>query len=170
MPNLTIVGEAPSRSSDPKRPFAGASGRTLAKLAGLDGYEELAARASLANVLKRWPGEGFAGEKGSRFPIKKARRAASRMKFEDGHLVVLAGKRVADAFGIRFSDYFNWKILRRGGVLRWFVCVPHPSGCNRWFNYRKNVKVAERFFRELFAERAGLVEVPKKKVERKGAR
>lgn len=147
MRTLTIVGEAPSKSSDPKRPFCGASGRTLAKFAGLGTYEELARAARLVNVLPRWPGNGFAGEKGSRFPIVRARRAAKRLKFEKLQVVLLAGKRVAAALGIEFTDYFNWKLLPRGegGALVWFALIPHPSGCNRYLNYPKNRRRFETF-------------------------
>lgn len=151
MRRIVIVGEAPSRSSDPNRPFDGASGRTLAALAGLSGYEELRRRTELRNVLSRWPGTGHAGEKGSRFPIPRARRAAAKMRFEDGSVVLLMGKRVSRAFGMRFEEYFDWKVALRGtgGGVVWFSCVPHPSGCNRWFNYPENRAIASRFMRAI---------------------
>ncbi len=157
MKRIVIVGEAPSRSSDPLRPFSGASGRTLAKLAGLSGYIELSYEATLVNVLRRWPGKGFAGEKGSRFPLPRARRAARRMKFEAHSRVILAGKRVTQAFGIRFEDYFCWKLLPRGiaGALVWFACIPHPSGCNGFWNYPENREAASEFFRRDVFEPTG---------------
>lgn len=149
MKRVTIVGEAPSKSSDPTRPFDGWSGRWLAKQAGLSGYHHLAHEALLVNVLRRWPGKGNAGEKGSRFPLAKARRAAKRMKL-DG-IVLLAGKRVSKVFGFDFSDYFCWKLRRNHeGKLVWFACIPHPSGCNRWWHYEENRKIARAFFRGLF--------------------
>jgi uracil-DNA glycosylase len=160
---IVLVGEAPSRSSDPKRPFDGWSGRKLAEYAGFGGYEELAANARLVNVLQRWPGEGFAGEKGSRFPIARARRAAKRLEFERFDHVVLVGTRVAAAFGISFGDFFSWKILPRGTFdpkygrdLVWFTCIPHPSGCNRWYNDpKRRVQVSDFLRRYVFSQHAG---------------
>lgn len=149
---IVIVGEAPSKSSDPALPFSGASGKTLAKVAGLSGYTELTYEATIVNVLQRWPGVGHSGERGSRFPIVRARRAAKRLTFEAKQVVLLAGKRVAAALAIDFTDYFHWKLLPRGvdGALVWFVLVPHPSGCNAWWNYPENRAIARRFFRQVF--------------------
>lgn len=137
---ITIVGEAPSRSSDPRRPFCGASGERLAKLAGLGGYGELAAAARLVNVLPRWPGSGNAGEKGSRFPIARAKRAARRVDL--GGVAIFAGRRVARAFGISDLECFEWRLT---SDLRWVAIIPHPSGCNRFWNYPKNRALAARF-------------------------
>lgn len=147
---VTIVGEAPSRSSDPERPFCGWSGRWLAKQAGLEGYEELARRARLVNVLRRWPGVGNAGEKGSRFPIRRARREAKKIELRG--VVLLAGRRVAAAFDpeLAKAPYFRWhRIDKHGPCL--IAVIPHPSGCNRWWNYEENREIARAFFRGLFS-------------------
>lgn len=138
----TIIGEAPSQNSDPARPFYGASGRTLAFWAGLNGgCIALSYAANLRNVLQRWPGVGNAGEKGSRFPMAKARRAASRMKLEG--VVILAGRRVAKAFGLGELEYFRWTTHRGATV----AIIPHPSGCNRFYNDQANRIRAAKFLR-----------------------
>ncbi len=148
---ITIVGEAPSRSSDPKKPFRGWSGNWLAKHAGLSGYEELASRARLVNVLPRWPGIGYSGEKGSRFPIARARRAAEKIELVG--VVLLAGRRVASAIDpvLAKAPYFSWHMTDRHGPCRLAV-IPHPSGCNHWWNPPENRMIASAFLRGLFVE------------------
>ncbi len=147
---ITIVGEAPSRSSDPRRPFDGYSGKKLAEYAGLAGYEELASRACLVNLMRRWPGPGYAGEKGSAFPVDRARRAAKRLTRDvlrpNGGAILFAGKRVARAFDLEL-DYFGWVPFERGSA----CVVPHPSGVNHWWNDAKNHRRACRFLRGVFA-------------------
>ncbi len=142
---ITIVGEAPSRTSDPKRPFAGSSGDRLAKLAGFSCRDELASRALLVNVLKKWPGEGHAGEKGSRFPLAAARKAARRFERLEG-VVILAGRRVARAMGHERAEYFRFRRARSA----WVVVIPHPSGCCRFWNFPENRETASKFLRNLF--------------------
>lgn len=146
---LKIIGEAPSKSSDPKRPFAGWSGKWLAKIAGFESFEDLEAKAQLVNVLKRWPGKGYAGEKGSAFPIARARRAAKRIELVG--IVLLAGRRVASAFdpALARAPYFAWHRTDRHGPCALAV-IPHPSGCNRWWNYEENRERARAFFEEVF--------------------
>lgn len=169
---ITIVGEAPSQFSDPKRPFDGASGERLAFLAGLNDLEMLESRATLANVLSRWPGRGYAGEKGSKFPSALAKKKARR--FELRGVFVLAGRRVARAFdvGLGSANYFSWHVIENSPVPRtravpprsrfpvgrqagrpdcWIAVIPHPSGCNRFWNYEENTMIATMFMRGLFA-------------------
>jgi uracil-DNA glycosylase len=145
---ITIVGEAPSQSSDPKKPFHGASGARLAQLAGLGGVRDLERAARLVNVLQRWPGFGHAGEKGSKVPIAKAKRAAKKIELVG--VVVLAGRRVARAFGLDDAPYFQWFRTDRHGPCN-LVVVPHPSGSNRFWNYPENRELARAFFLRLFA-------------------
>lgn len=146
---VLIVGEAPSRSSDPKRPFDGYSGKKLAEYAGLSGYEELSHAFRLRNLMQRWPGVGHAGEKGSRFPMVRAKRAARRFDFEGARVVLLAGKRVAKAFGLSFDDYYAWKSVSVRGRRHWICLIPHTSGCNRYFNYAENRRSMEIFMRSV---------------------
>jgi uracil-DNA glycosylase len=155
---IVLVGEAPSQHSNPKKPFSGASGKTLAKVAGLSGYEELRARATLLNVLDRWPGKGNAGEKGSRFPLVRAKPHAAkilaRFLYREGASIVLVGKRVARAFGFDEVPPFRWAMsVKIAGVdLGRVAVMPHPSGCNHWWNAEENRAAASAFLRGVFDE------------------
>lgn len=157
---ITIVGEAPSQNSDPKKPFDGWSGKKLAQYCGMT-FEELRGSVWLRNVLSRWPGKGYAGEKGSSFPKERARKAAARMRFHRPasgvHVVLFAGKRVARAFGLP-GDYFSWEAVtlkmekeqvntwpHPGTFATFAATIPHPSGCCRFWNYEANRRVASDF-------------------------
>lgn len=143
-----LIGEAPSRKSDPKKPFQGASGRRLARMAGLDSEEDLPTRFRMTNVLGRWPGTGNAGEKGSRFPIARAKRAARRIELLG--VVILAGRRVAKAFGMAEAPYFRWYATDRHGPCR-IAVIPHPSGCNQFYNVPANREKVAAFLRGVLA-------------------
>lgn len=142
MRRVTIVGQAPGRHGN-RRPFDGASGRRLARLAGLGSYEQLAARCRLQNVLGRWPGKQGRGDA---FPLALARSGARASRFRGRGPVLLAGRRVAAAFGVR-TGYFEW------GELRGRPCavIPHPSGISHWWNDPRNARRAAAFLREVLA-------------------
>lgn len=129
----TIVGEAPPRSGG--GPFEGDAGRRLRRAVRRD-----LADCRLVNLLNAWPGPD--GAKGDAFPVDEARLAARRVRFNTP-VVLLAGHRVARAFGLRVG-YLEWTTLRgrRAAVL------PHPSGINRWWNDPRNRRRASRFIRE----------------------
>lgn len=127
------------------RPFAGASGERLARLAGV-GPEVLRDRFRLVNLLRYWPGPEPGG-KGSAFPMGEAREAARRLGLADGSL--LCGRRVAAAFGLARAPYLEWVSI---GARRVAV-IPHPSGVCRWWNEPSNLRAARRFLEE--AARAG---------------
>lgn len=126
----TIVGEAPPRSGG--RPFEGDAGRRLRQVARHD-----LADCRLVNLLEAWPGPD--GAKGDAFPIDEARAAAARVRFRTP-VVLLAGHRVARAFGVR-AGYLEWTTLRG----RRAAVIPHPSGINRWWNCPRNRRRARRF-------------------------
>lgn len=79
--------------------------------------------------------------------------------------MILAGARVASAFGISFSGPFCWKLLPRGARdahtglrdLVWFAMIPHPSGCNRFYNEPRNRRACARFLRAEVFGRASRV-------------
>lgn len=98
-------------------------------------------RAELVNLLRRWPGDQG---KGDAFPIARARRAAG--KFKPAGVVLLAGKRVAEAFGERRA-YFEWFDLRGARA----AVIPHPSGISHWWNEPANVARAAAFMRRALA-------------------
>jgi uracil-DNA glycosylase len=137
---ITIVGQAPGRWGDPRRPLGGRCGIRLARAAGLGSVAELRARARLVNLLGSYPGKSG---KGDAFPMVEAIGAAQRMR--PCGIVLLAGKAVGRAFGID-SEFFEWR--RRGGTR--YAVIPHPSGVSRWWNDPRNVEVATRFLRGVF--------------------
>lgn len=136
-----LVGQAPSRSAGHARAFDGESGRRLARLLDLpsifDAFETV-------NLLRRWPGKHGGRyayrEKGDRFPLQAARRSARRLRatLTPGRVVVLCGGRVARAFGIDVPA-LHW--ARIDGC--WVLVLPHPSGCNLWWNDPANRERAE---------------------------
>lgn len=132
---VLLVGEAPARGT--KRPFEGRSGIKLRELLGAN-FERLRLRNLYRNPKPK-------DRQGSVWHLHAARRRAKRFRL-NGDLVLLAGKRVADAFGIRGVRYFEPCLLR--GTIAYVV--PHPSGVNRWWNVETNRYRARRFFAALF--------------------
>lgn len=130
-----LIGEA---SNDPLgRPFRGRSGAFLASLLGLT-VERFHEAFECVNLLSTWPGR-LIGSKGHMFPFVEARTAAASMTLADRH-VVLAGKRVASAFGLRRAKFLADASLGMGEVR--CVVVPHPSGIVRWWNDPVNQELA----------------------------
>lgn len=148
---MSIVGEAPSESSQRTgaRPFHGASGKFLAKLFRVDCVESVEVDVVFQNVLQKWPGRGYAGEKGSRFPMKQARKRASGVELHP--VTILAGRRVAKAFGLDDVPYFSWvKCVGVRADKTLFgpfavAVIPHPSGTNRFWNYEHNRILGREF-------------------------
>jgi uracil-DNA glycosylase len=139
-----LVGEAPGlRTSGPAFGGGGASGRRLARLAGL---ARLAEVFDCVNLLDAWPGP--AG-KASAFPLGRAREAATALLEErgPGQVVVCVGSRVWAAFGLRPAESLT-AVAREGTC---FVLIPHPSGVNRWWNEPGAEERAGRFLRLLVA-------------------
>lgn len=145
-PRVLLIGEAPSRTSDPLRPLSGRCGEALAELAGVS-TSDFRRRFALANVLSRWPGSS--GAKGTAWRLVRARLEAARLagRFVPGRTVVLLGKRTALAFGVR-AGYFEQTPVGRATA----VVVPHPSGINRWYNVAENVEKMRAFMRGLEKE------------------
>ena len=134
-----LIGEAPSPGGlGPAGPFDCASGDAIARLlteADPRGEQWDRARALAAferrNLLPGRPGRDKSG-RGSALPTSAKRAAAASLLSFDrlaGRRVVLAGSRVADAFGLA---------LPIGAELRWrgatWSQVPHPSGLTRAYN------------------------------------
>lgn len=145
---IVLVGQAPARNSG-ERAFDGRSGDRLATYMGLDDRHELLARFECLNLLGRYPGS--AGPKGDVFPRARARGAARRLLGRlEGRSVLLAGKNVAHAFGVR-SEYLVWGDHPGG-----FVCaaIPHPSGVNHWWNDEANRRRFRRWAGAMLREAA----------------
>lgn len=131
-----LVGEAPCRKGG--EPFTGRAGKVLEDLAGFPPRREF----DCVNLLQQWPGQDG---QGSAFPAHDAQVAAAAMLavLPQGRVVVLAGKRVAGAFGIRAPEFLHWYLVR-GKVVG---VMPHPSGINRWLNDPANRSAAGAFLR-----------------------
>jgi uracil-DNA glycosylase len=131
-----LVGEAPSRDGRGRtRAFDGRSGARLSEILGTEFVRDFDA----VNLLDRWPGSGG---KGSTFPVGEARAAASMLlRASDARVLVLCGRRVAAAFGLRDMEYLSWRMLGPKLV----GLVPHPSGVNRWYNEQANQEAARAF-------------------------
>ena len=141
-----IIGQAPSQHSDPRRPLLGGhSGAKLQELCGfnLRQYFEAFDRA---NLIKSWPGCA-AGGKGDAFPAPEAQAAAHAMlPALFGRRVVLLGRGVAEAFGLR-APPLEWTRLPCPGGWLEAAYLPHPSGINRWWNTKANTSAAADFLR-----------------------
>ncbi len=100
-----IVGQAPSRRSDPREPLSGRSGERLAVLCGL-GMPSFLARFERVNLLDEFPGKSG---KGDLLPREVARFAACNLT---GQLrqrrTVLLGLGVARAFHLHRRPLFEW--------------------------------------------------------------
>lgn len=157
-----LIGEAPSKTSDPRKPLVLAS---LAGLAGLQFPQEWCATFDRTNLL---------GAYQENFPLLRSSKAASdlRPKLQKYRYVVLLGKRVARAFHQELvgRSWFQWgpipcddaEALRRLDLVRTgqvdptvidlgpsCAVVPHPSRCSRWWSDAKNCRKAKTFWTEL---------------------
>lgn len=146
-----IIGEAPARTGDPRKPITGACGAKLAALAGLT-EGEFRRRFARMNLLDRWP--GAAPTKGARWDARAATMAArkARRRFINGRLVILLGWRVAATFRLTadICEYLQeYWLVRNGHILdARVVVVPHPSGVNRWYNDAGNVARMRAFMED----------------------
>lgn len=147
-----IIGQAPARGNEGKLPFAGASGRRLAQLAGVgDDGDVLRHHFELVNLLREYPGKRGKGDDFDRFKAKDAASDLVRvLHYTSPRYILLMGHNVARAFGFR-----NWNYLENHKIVRhvWMV-FPHPSGINRWWNEPHNEQRAGRMIREVL-RRAG---------------
>jgi len=147
---ITLIGEAPGKNGKPGEPaLLGNIGRRVARLMGTT-EEQYQWQTRRENLLPHWPGKAKHGN-GDAWPAKRARAAARVMVTSrqlDGHVVILLGRRVADAFGIRRDvQWFTWT---DGVIGTRFAVAPHPSGASRWWNEPKNMRAAGRFWRAVY--------------------
>lgn len=137
-----IIGQAPSRLSDPTEPLSERSGARLSDLCGIS-VPEFLAGFERRNLIEEWPGK--AG-KGDRFVgLPEARRLAETCReAAAGRRVVVLGFSIAAAFrltGPSLTFAAHW-----GGS---FAFCPHPSAVSRWWNDPANGARARAFWREL---------------------
>ncbi|KAJ9471879.1 hypothetical protein DIPPA_18599 [Diplonema papillatum] len=121
-----VVGQAPGPSG---KAFQGETPRRLAKICGLS-EEELWARFDGVNVLSEFPGRQGGRGNGDRFPPGTARDAARDIDFTDRPIVLLLGRHVANAFGVKL-EYLETQRLGPDSEL---IVIPHPSGVNHYWN------------------------------------
>src|SRR5215510_15003453 len=140
---IGLVGQAPSRQGDPRKPLAGPNGQKIAQLAGMSYDELIACRRKHLNthyIGKRGKGEPFD-------PAKANVNAADVLLDWNVERIVLLGKNVSRCFGFRDLPFLAE--IRIYG--RRFLLFPHPSGRNRWWNERQNERRArqllQRFLR-----------------------
>jgi uracil-DNA glycosylase len=141
-----VVGQAPSRSHPAGAPAfsgKGSSARRLEISAGVP-PGTLLEHFDTVNLIDFYPGKVG---KGDRFEREVAERSAALLVVRRWPVVLLAGKNVARAFGVR-ADYFRWAALVNGGRV---AVIPHPSGVNRWWNCPRNRAKAARFLRAVLA-------------------
>jgi uracil-DNA glycosylase len=140
---IGLVGQAPSRRGDPRKPLAGPNGQKIARLAGISYDELIACRRKHLNTHRsgqRAKGNAFDHAKGNV-------NAADVLLDWRVERIVLLGKDVARCFGFRDLPFLA-EISVYG---RRFLIFPHPSGANRWWNERHNERRArqllQRFLR-----------------------
>jgi hypothetical protein len=137
---IGLVGQAPSRRGDPRKPLAGPNGQKIAQLAGMSYNELIACRRKHLNthhIAKRGKTNAFDRAKGN---IK----AADVLLDWRVERIVLLGKNVARCFGFRDLPFLA-EISIYG---RRFLIFPHPSGTNRWWKERQNQRRARRLLQQ----------------------
>jgi len=140
-----IIGQAPSRTSDPGEPLSGNSGRRLADLCGIE-FAVFLETFERKNLVDSYPGAAAKGD----LVVDRvsARELAGRFRpMVTGRRVVILGLSTAAAFELThraflFAPHWNGQ----------FAFSPHPSGVNLWWNDAENEKRARAFFSELARE------------------
>lgn len=141
-----IVGYAPSRTSDPKRPLSGPCGDRLADLMGVSALD-FVRRFERVNVFDAWPGKDG---KGDGFDPLAAFDRAKEIDIR-GRKVLLLGRRVAAAFGLECAlEPCVPKLVEfpPSEFVSIVVMVPHPSGVNLWWNSEENRERARKALRD----------------------
>lgn len=139
---VELVGEAPSAEADCAFDALSGSGKKVREVLGDLSW------LAMSNLLRSPQPRG---KKGSKFDAEGARAEADRRKTEGElpRILLLAGKRVAAAFGVpKTVEFFKPCMVRRS------ICfvVPHPSGVSRWWNSPDNRSLARSFFEMLRGE------------------
>ncbi len=151
-PRAIIIGEAPNTKRNGNVPFEGSSGRRLVNTIGecwrmhLDSVNLLPAQHPNEN------GIGFEFDSAAGHAAAKT-LVASVLKPANYALVLLAGKRVASAFGYDEEFWMPQELcvdVKKKRFAR-LVIVPHPSGTNRWWNDPGNRDFAAKWFRTALA-------------------
>lgn len=140
---ILVVGEAPSRTSDPGRPILGGdTGHRLRVVAG-GVWAAFSTQARFVNLLKRYPAAGW--------PRSRARDAAAALEVSFREAppawVLLLGRRVAEAFFLTDADFLRDYAMHGSR----FSVLPHPSGLSRWWADPVNFAQGREHLREIVA-------------------
>lgn len=138
---LVLVGQAPGSAVQPSAPLEGRIGRMLSELIGVS-FEEYLRGTERLNLITHWMGK--AG-KGDVWNPRAAERRAEKLKPElAGRTVVLLGRNVAEAFGLKRLHWMTFAEMNgaMAGV------IPHPSGIVLWWNEEKNRLAASAFLKK----------------------
>lgn len=138
-----IVGQAPSRSSDPSEPLSGRSGERLAFLCNCTHGEFLAA-FERRNLLDAFPGKDGKGD-GFVSPGEARLLAIPLISQFIDRRIILLGNMVATAFGVEYPHYAFFRHLGAS-----YTVTPHPSGINRHWNEPGSVQTAAVFWRSVY--------------------
>jgi hypothetical protein len=150
---IGLVGQAPSRRGDPRKPLAGPNGQKIARLAGMNYDELIACRRRHLNTHYN----GMRG-KGDTFDHAKGMVNAADVLLDwRVERIVLLGKNVARCFGFRDLPFLAE--IRIYG--RRFLIFPHPSGTNRWWNERRNERRARQLLQRFLRGETVPAEFPK---------
>ncbi len=127
---ITLVGESPAPGTT--APFARgtSSRRRLEQMVGAVGVGRMVLRNVYRGSCPPWV-----------WNAEVARCRAKVMQFRTP-IVLLAGRRVAAAFGLRKVTFF-YPEFHRGRVV---YVIPHPSGRNQWWNTEENREQARTWF------------------------
>lgn len=140
---IVFVGYCPSHRGSPEKPLDGpGTGHRLAALCGMshEGYLRKFERVNLHydTPLKRDSATKKRGELSA---------AHIRHRYR-GRRIILLGHEVLEAFGLdQCLSIAVWSVVMRDETRVSFI--PHPSGLNRWYNDKKNIRRVEKFLRGL---------------------
>ncbi len=144
-----LIGQAPGPNTEPDLPLypmpKTSAGGKLLQLTGLTMSVYLAAFDRM-NLLYDFPGRS--GPRDDRFPRRSARVAARAViQLLEQRKVIFVGRNVADAFGYTtaVAPFHDWGYCPKFSFS--YVCVPHPSGRNHWYNQKMNRDESAEFWR-----------------------
>lgn len=125
---IVFVGQAPSSDSDSQSPLSGRSGLKLSEMLELSMEEFLSFTRHNLNHLY-----GGKEGKGDAFDFELGEATARELMKQPFQRYVLLGASVCSCFSVAWAPLETWE---RGD--KSFLCLPHPSGINMWYNDSKN--------------------------------
>lgn len=137
-----MLGQAPGRLGDPKKPVRG-SARALEIKCGLPcGYVKHT--FDFFNVYHKYTGKNGKGDAFPKYLPKARRYELAKMMLKHSYSIILGKTAASPLLGT--IDYFH--VLQHPTYGR-VVVIPHPSGVNRWWNDKANVRKASVFMRKV---------------------